>query len=60
MTTEIITSNVTGLERPWWTVRSSLIATLGLLIVVLIALLAPTPLNAWVFGGDSFCQLASR
>jgi hypothetical protein len=37
-------------ERPWWTVRRSLLATLAVASLVLTAMLTPTPLAKWVFG----------
>ncbi len=60
MKKENIANNPNEIKRSWWTVRASLLATLGILLAVLTAMLAPTPLNAWVFGGDALCQLASR
>lgn len=46
-------------QRPWWTVRGSLLATLGAVGLVLAALVSPTPLAKWVFG-ESALTLASR
>jgi len=37
-------------ERPWWTVRRSLLATLAIASLVLAAMFTPTPLAKWVFG----------
>lgn len=40
-------------ERPWWAVRLPLLAILLLLLAVLVGMFAPTPLNEWVFGGET-------
>lgn len=37
-------------EQPWWSVRTSLLATLLVLAAVLVSMFTPTPLNEWVFG----------
>ena len=60
MKTEIITNSGMEIERPWWSVRVSLMAILALVVAVLVTMLTPTPLNAWVFGGDGLRQLANR
>ena len=39
-----------AIQRPWWTVRRSLIATLAVSCIVLAAMVTPTPLAQWVFG----------
>jgi hypothetical protein len=41
-----------GTERPWWAVRTPLLALLAILLAVLIGMFSPTPLNEWVFGSD--------
>ena len=46
-------------QRPWWTVRRSLLATLATLSLVLAAIVGPTPLSKWVFG-ERPMELATR
>ena len=53
-------SNAAEVTQPaWWTVRRSLLATLGALSLLLVALITPTPLAKWVFG-DSAILVARR
>ncbi len=52
-------SDAAATQRPWWTVRGSLLATLGALSLVLGAMVGPTPLAKWVFG-EATVTLASR
>jgi len=45
-------------ERPWWTVRRSLLATLAVASLVLAAMLTPTPLAKWVFGEHAIVAIS--
>ena len=47
-------------EQPWWFVRKSLLAVFAVLTLLLVAILTPTPLNAWVFGGEFAITLAGQ
>jgi hypothetical protein len=51
--------NNNAAQRPWWTVRGSLLATLAALSLVLAAIVFPTPLSKWVFG-ERPIELATR
>lgn len=50
MNTNLMPAPGTLAERPWWSVRTPLLATLAVLIAILVSILTPTPLHAWVFG----------
>ena len=50
MNTKLMTAPGTLTDRPWWSVRSTMLAILATSVVVLVALFSPTPLNRWVFG----------
>lgn len=58
-TNDINAAATAAAQRPWWTVRGSLLATLGAVGLVLAALVSPTPLAKWVFG-EGAVTLASR
>jgi hypothetical protein len=51
------TINQEPAERPWWTVRRPLLATLAVATIIWIAIIAPTPLSKWIFGEHLFVAL---